>query len=115
MRCDRAAGNGEEHGPSIEKCGQRTKAFADEDVEASSFGTHGGEFAVAECSKQRQNAARDPDQRGHTDGMVHLTENSAWDKENAGANNRANDKEDQVAKAESTNELGHWEGVARES
>jgi hypothetical protein len=47
--------------------------------------------------------------------MVHLTENSARDKENAGTNNRANDKEDQVAKAESANELGHWEGVARAS
>src|ERR1700687_2453653 len=103
-RGDGAAGNHQKQAPAVKKSGHAAEAIADKDVEAAGFGIGGGEFGIGERAEEGQDAADNPDEERVADGAVELAKDQAGSEEHAGADDRADKEEKEIAFAERAEE-----------
>jgi hypothetical protein len=106
----RAAGNDEKETPTIKECGGAAEAIANVAIEAASLGVGGSELGVRESTEQREDATDSPYKESKADGAVDLAEQGAGSSKDAGADDRADKEEQEVAEAEGTEKWWHCYG-----
>ena len=105
---DGAAGDDEKETPAVEEGGHAAKSIANVAVEAAGFGVCGSELCVGERAEQGEDAADGPHEERERDGAAHLAKNGAWRSKDAGADDRADEKQQEIAESECAEKWRHF-------